>query len=155
MIKYILYILATIRLFGGVYASDREQLLGVDIVSREERDADDSWRLATNHPTISPSVTPWKRTVRWNALQMYFSHDFVSDKSIRELNDESLHRPQSYTSSKRGIVIHHTASSQESIDRADSIEHHLRNLYQFHTYNRGRGDLGYHFLIDEEGVIYE
>lgn len=32
---------------------------------------------------------------------------------------------------------------------------HLQQMYKFHTFTRGWGDIGYNFLIDQDGVIYE
>ena len=31
----------------------------------------------------------------------------------------------------------------------------VRDIYKFHTVNRGRGDIGYNFVIDPQGNIYE
>jgi len=53
--------------------------------------------------------------------------------------------------SYNAITIHHTATSNEYVD-AKSI---IRAIQKYHQDERGWCDIGYHFLIDKEGVIYE
>lgn len=50
-----------------------------------------------------------------------------------------------------GIVLHHTRSPNGERDPASR----LRDIYRFHAVQRGWGDLGYHFVIDERGRVYE
>ena len=57
------------------------------------------------------------------------------------------------------LIVHHTVSSNSSPDWAAT----LRAIWSFHTYPqsdscsscRGWGDIGYNYLIDQNGVIYE
>ncbi len=57
------------------------------------------------------------------------------------------------------LVVHHTVSSNTSSDWAATV----RAIWAFHTYPasstctscRGWGDIGYNYLIDQNGVIYE
>ena len=49
------------------------------------------------------------------------------------------------------LIIHHTVSSNEITDWAA----HIRAVWSFHTFTRGWGDVGYNFLIDPNGTIYE
>ncbi len=49
------------------------------------------------------------------------------------------------------MVIHHTVSANSSSDWAAIV----RAIWNFHTYTRGWGDVGYNYLIDRTGVIYE
>jgi len=48
-------------------------------------------------------------------------------------------------------VVHHTAGANDLVDWAAEV----RNIWYFHTYSNGWGDIGYNFLIDPNGVIYE
>jgi hypothetical protein len=48
-------------------------------------------------------------------------------------------------------VVHHTAGSNDLVDWAAEV----RNIWYFHTFSNGWGDIGYNFLIDPNGVIYE
>mgnify|MGYP000737020289 CR=1 FL=1 len=49
------------------------------------------------------------------------------------------------------ITIHHTATSNTYTD-AKAV---IRNIQNYHQENRGWCDIGYHFLIDKDGLIYE
>ncbi len=49
------------------------------------------------------------------------------------------------------FVIHHTASSNTPEDPDQAV----RNIYLYHAYSRGWGDIGYNYLIDAWGNIYE
>jgi len=48
-------------------------------------------------------------------------------------------------------VVHHTAGANNLVDWAAEV----RNIWYFHTFSNGWGDIGYNFLIDPNGVVYE
>ena len=48
-------------------------------------------------------------------------------------------------------VVHHTAGANDLVDWAAEV----RNIWYFHTFSNGWGDIGYNFLIDPNGVVYE
>ncbi|WP_404384219.1 N-acetylmuramoyl-L-alanine amidase [Knoellia locipacati] len=50
-----------------------------------------------------------------------------------------------------GLVLHHTRTPNAEEDPAAR----LRGVYSFHAIDRGWGDIGYHLLVDERGVVYE
>ncbi|GIV88198.1 MAG: N-acetylmuramoyl-L-alanine amidase [Chloroflexus sp.] len=54
----------------------------------------------------------------------------------------------------RHMVIHHTASSN-TLAAGQTWADVVRSIWSFHTYTRGWGDIGYNYLIDPNGVIYE
>ncbi len=49
------------------------------------------------------------------------------------------------------IVVHHTVSANDRTDWAAVV----RAIWNYHTYTNGWGDIGYNYLIDRTGVIYE
>lgn len=49
------------------------------------------------------------------------------------------------------LIVHHTAGSNTFPD----WDAELRNIWFFHTFTNGWGDIGYNFLIDPNGVVYE
>jgi hypothetical protein len=65
--------------------------------------------------------------------------------------DESLGRGGRMFLPVRKIVVHHTASPSNPKDP----EEWVRMTYRFHTEGRGYSDVGYNFLIDHLGTIYE
>lgn len=49
------------------------------------------------------------------------------------------------------LIVHHTVSNNGSTDWPAVV----RAIWNFHTYSRGWGDIGYNYLVDPNGVIYE
>ena len=60
--------------------------------------------------------------------------------------------PQFYATRK--LVVHHTDTSDDYTDRAGA-EAQVRAIYYYHSVTQGWGDIGYNFLIDKFGNIYE
>ncbi|WP_298817665.1 N-acetylmuramoyl-L-alanine amidase [Chloroflexus sp.] len=54
----------------------------------------------------------------------------------------------------RHLVIHHTATSN-TLAGNQTWADVVRSIWSFHTYSREWGDIGYNYLIDPNGVIYE
>lgn len=53
--------------------------------------------------------------------------------------------------SARHLIVHHTATNNSFEDFPAMV----RCIWNFHSFTNGWGDLGYHYLIDPNGVIYE
>jgi hypothetical protein len=53
------------------------------------------------------------------------------------------------------MVVHHTADSSNLLPGESGWAARVRAEWTFHTYTRGWGDVGYNYLIDPNGVIYE
>ena len=49
------------------------------------------------------------------------------------------------------IIIHHTATPNTDTDWAARV----LSIWNYHTYDNGWGDVGYNYLIDPNGIIYE
>ncbi len=49
------------------------------------------------------------------------------------------------------LILHHTATSNDAADWADVV----RAIWYFHTFVLGWGDIGYHYLADMNGILYE
>lgn len=56
---------------------------------------------------------------------------------------------RSYTAT-RNIIVHHSATSNSLTDYTNVV----RNIYLFHTQDRGWSDVGYNYLIAPNGTIY-
>lgn len=61
--------------------------------------------------------------------------------------------PEWYTANH--LVVHHTADSNSLRSSEASWSDRVFAEWSFHTYSRGWGDVGYNWLIDPNGVIYE
>lgn len=75
-----------------------------------------------------------------------------ADESLRYVN-AGCGTPE-YASSLVGAAIHHTATSNAygSVDEAKAA---LRSIYAYHVRSRGWCDIGYNFLVDKWGNVYE
>lgn len=68
--------------------------------------------------------------------------------------DETLRRsaPQ-YSGAAKVMFVHHTVSSNTySCNESAAV---IRSLYAYHTLSRGWNDLGYNFLVDRCGTLFE
>ncbi|MER7757098.1 N-acetylmuramoyl-L-alanine amidase [Kitasatospora sp. NPDC097643] len=68
--------------------------------------------------------------------------------------DESLRDPTfEYTGPVREVFIHHTATATDyACSDAPRV---IRGIYQYHVQTSGWRDIGYNFLVDRCGTIYE
>ena len=67
--------------------------------------------------------------------------------------DESLRGARPEYAKVRMIFVHHTASGNDYTQaEAPAV---MRAIYAYHTRSLGWGDIGYNFLIDRFGTIYE
>jgi hypothetical protein len=65
--------------------------------------------------------------------------------------DESLFNwPPEYRTPRK-LIIHHTVTPNDDLDPAATV----RAIYYYHAVTRGWGDIGYNYLIDSQGRIYE
>lgn len=65
--------------------------------------------------------------------------------------DESLRAPTRVFAPIRKLVVHHTATDNRPANPADVV----RYVYRYHVGTKGYSDLGYNFMIDHRGTIYE
>ncbi len=99
-------------------------------------------------------AAPSNRVRDCQDAQKNYPQEFKVDRTVTEnAAGEKLRWPQQYSKEIKMLVVHHTAQNLESDIR--SGEERMRALYQYHTVNRGWGDIGYHYIIDEKGMIYQ
>lgn len=112
---------------------------GVKVISRAEWGADDSLNIAEEYEDED-----------WEALALFKENEYV-DKVVHEVDGELLKWPLEYTNDIKFLAVHHTVSAGELEDSAQAV----RNIQRYHAVQRGWGDIGYHYLIDKKGNIYE
>ena len=96
------------------------------------RDSAQALTIAEKNAAIRPAI---RRRAKWHPNLAYF--------------DDSVESPVRY----RGITIHHTVNgSNYSRKGAAAV---VRSIYRLHAKTNGWGDIGYNFLIDKYGTIYE
>ncbi len=87
------------------------------------------------------------------AQENYPSEFRASPPVMRDKDGQPLRWPWTYSTQVKLLVVHHTAQSLDG-DLRSGVER-MRAIYQYHGQNRGWGDIGYHYVIDEKGQIYE
>ena len=90
--------------------------------------------------TISGTL---KRSVQTDSPTIISREDWGADPAYLTWEPD-------YSTPKK-IIIHHTAGGSGGDDPAATI----RGLYYWHSVVLGWGDIGYNYLIDQEGNIYE
>ncbi len=65
--------------------------------------------------------------------------------------DESWRGPDRQFAPIRKLIVHHTASPNRPRSPASVV----RETYKYHAVTRGFTDIGYNYMIDHKGVIYE
>ena len=76
--------------------------------------------------------------------------DWGADESLRfDASGKEIWPPAFYPVQK--LIVHHTATQNGDPDPAATV----RSIYYYHSVTQGWGDVGYNFLVDESGRIYE
>lgn len=95
-----------------------------------------------------------KRVLDCEEAQRKYPEEFRTVRTIQEdLSGKKYRWPRRYSPEIRQLVVHH-AAQKVSGDSRSPVER-VRALYEYHANSRGWGDIGYHYVIDDEGQIYE
>jgi hypothetical protein len=73
-----------------------------------------------------------------------------ADESLRLDAEGNEIWPPEYTT-PRAEIVHHTVTANGPADPAAIV----RAVYHYHAVSRGWGDIGYNFLVDDRGNVYE
>ncbi|WP_432561622.1 N-acetylmuramoyl-L-alanine amidase [Kineococcus sp. SYSU DK003] len=115
-------------------------------------------QLAVVDPGPAPSATPSRTAVTLAAASVSGSTADSLRPRIRSRAewgaDESLRRGAAeYSPAIAAAVVHHTADGG-SYSQAD-VPAVIRGMYRYHTQTLGWSDLGYNFVVDRFGGIWE
>ncbi len=135
------------------------------ILSRNDWGADES--LLYREPNSSEGVSDnetietgdnggatSERIRECEAAQLNYPNEFKTiGRMNRDETGQTLRWTHEYSQSMKLIAIHHTAVAVGG-DKRSGAER-VRAIYAYHANNRGWGDVGYHYLIDEDGQVYE
>ena len=80
----------------------------------------------------------------------YLSRPAWGADESKRYKDGKVNTPEAYYP-LQSITVHHTDTPNADPDPAATV----RGIYEYHAITLDWGDIGYHFLIDEAGVIYE
>ena len=76
--------------------------------------------------------------------------DWAADESLRFATDGTEVWPPAHYP-VQVATVHHTATKNNDSDPEATV----RAIYRYHAVDNGWGDIGYQYLIDESGVVYE
>jgi hypothetical protein len=98
-----------------------------------------------------PAISPGLRIDGYAAKLRYRPRSsWGADESLRfGPNGAEIYPPEHYP--LQTLTVHHTAGANNDPDPAATV----RAIYYYDTVTQGWGDMGYHFLIDEAGTVYE
>ena len=72
--------------------------------------------------------------------------DWGADESIRDRNFK-------YTGTVKAVFVHHTADGNAySCDESAKV---IRSIYRYHVKTNGWADIGYNFVVDKCGTVFE
>lgn len=94
------------------------------------------------------------QAARTSFLATQYPADIAVDKTVYTEWGKDLVRPEQIVYKKKKIIIHHTADAYDYHTNHD-VETALDDFYELHTLKHWRGDIGYNFLIDPFGNVYE
>lgn len=80
----------------------------------------------------------------------YLSRPAWGADESKRYKDGKVNTPEAYYP-LQSITVHHTDTPNADPDPAATV----RGIYEYHAVTLDWGDIGYHFLIDEAGVVYE
>ena len=114
--------------------------------TRAEWGADESLRLAKKVNNGS----------KWYQIEINALPKELRPEVIRRTDDNgnALFWPIMENKNIAKFVVHHTAENLQT-ERGRTPKEIMRAIYRYHTIGRGWGDIGYNFVIDRFGNVYE
>lgn len=135
------------------------------VISRESWGADASLLVQSGNPATgsqetgdtggSTATTPTGRLSDCEMAQVNYPEEFKTDGRVvrTDAQGRTYRWSQTFSKDVKLLVVHHTALKVTG-DPRSGVER-VRAIYKYHADSRGWGDVGYNYLIDEEGKIYE
>ncbi len=144
------------NLYAGTLVAQKD----ISIISRSKWGADESLRywtpeLEQYYKDREPAVNPCE-----GIYEKYQSEIGLKRVVSKSPGGEDLIWPLAYSNKVRKITVHHTDSELRDLNgdaRMDTRDYRemIRSIYYFHARSRGWGDIGYNYIIDPLGNIYE
>ena len=136
---------------GGLRVISREEWGAEETMRYDYRTEEEKQKAVSTAKTSSKSLS--KKATKCDNLIKKYPEEFQYSRVVNSEYGKSLYWPYQYSSRIHKIVVHHTAESAQAADRRGKEV--MRSLYSYHTKTRGWGDIGYNYVIDHQGNIYE
>ena len=103
----------------------------------------------TDGPAVVVDRAPAGAARALNSNKCQSRADWGADESLRHDAGNEVWKPDFYDA--QVTTVHHTATTNNDPDPEATV----RAIYRYHAVDNGWGDIGYQYLIDESGVVYE
>ena len=104
----------------------------------------------TDGPRVTVGQAPGGSAQALSSSQCRSRADWGADESLRhDAAGKEVWAPQFYDA--QVTTVHHTATANNDPDPAATV----RAIYRYHAVDQGFGDIGYQYLVDEFGIVYE
>ncbi len=123
----------------------------LDIISRSEWGADESYRFFSGDPDEREEDDGYSSAIESNFWEEEYDYELDIKKTVTHEGGELLTWAKEYSEDIEKIIIHHTATTTDLDDPKAAI----RAIYYYHSLTKGWGDIGYNYIIDQYGNIYE
>lgn len=120
---------------------------GLNIISRASWGANEALRVIDPEIVTDPVLVKFE-----DDYYTKFANELkVARKITTNPQGEELTWPITYPEKVSKIIVHHTATTKH----LDDPKRAIRDIYYWHTVSKGWGDIGYNYIIDQQGNIYE
>ena len=134
------------------------------IISRSEWGANESVLFTNGEPKSETVDTANDKTSEPDTIsqrqkeceenQKLYPTEFKAARTVTKDSKGRIYRwPLQYSKSVKLIVVHHTAIANAGDIRSSGEK--MQDLYAMHANGRGWGDIGYHYVISDDGKIFE
>lgn len=130
----------------GTYVSSASTGTGFKVISRSGWGADESLRYGVTAEPESEIIAMDEGAEKDTMTDIKLAKTVSTDSA-----GKTLSWPLEYPEKVSKIIVHHTATTNNLDDPAQAI----RNIYYYHAITRGWGDIGYNYIIDQKGNVYE
>ncbi|MDP2642226.1 MAG: N-acetylmuramoyl-L-alanine amidase [Candidatus Peregrinibacteria bacterium] len=118
----------------------------IDVISRKNWGADESYRYLKDN-----SEDPVLAELDSDYLEKY-KDELAYTKVLTEDSKGNKYKwPLQYPKQVKKFVVHHTATT----GNLDNPAQAMRDIYYYHAITRAWGDIGYNYLMDQSGKVYE
>lgn len=134
-------------------SADGRQVEGAKVSLVEPGDSDYDEPAGMQHTVVRPNVAePESSPAPYGMPKVITRRGWGADERLRAHNGAACTRPK-YTRTVRVAFVHHTADSNRYTRRqAPAL---VRSIYAYHVKSNGWCDVGYSFIVDKFGQIYE
>ncbi len=123
----------------------------VDIISRSEWGADEDYRFFDGDEEELEDDDGLSSAIESELWEGLYDEELAIEDIVTHEGGEKLSWALEYPEDVDKIIIHHTATTSN----LDDPEAAIRAIYYYHAITRGWGDIGYNYIIDQYGNIYE